>query len=215
MRVSSRLRPVTIAVSLALAVLVLPATIAAGQTAAPATAKPTADEQARADELVRRVNAVVDRYKNVNNALADGYFNMTPGSTGTNHYLNIKNFKDETVMDPAHPENLMYNITPDGKSKLAGIMFVMRGPGEAGPKVGGPLTKWHLHEDECWSPLGLPASALLGNSCPTGYYLDRSPEMIHVWIIPNASGPFGEDMEAKLSPGDFADAQREMDPQLG
>lgn len=166
--------------------------------------RPTSEEIAAASELVESTKRFLERYRDPEEARRDGYFNGTPGAGGVNHWLNLQYMKDGRILDPARPENLMYYRTSSGREVLVGAMYVMQAPGEAGPRIGGEMTRWHLHTAYCWAPAGFPdmPSALPGKDapCPPGHTLADTPEMIHVWIVPNPNGIFAEEMDLSEPP---------------
>jgi hypothetical protein len=165
-------------------------------------ANPTQSELDRAAQLVELTREGLARYRDPEAARDDGYFNSTPGVGGVNHWINLEYMRDGRILDPERPENLMYYRTTSGKDILVGAMFVMQGPGELGPAVGGEMTRWHLHPGYCWAPAGFPVSpsANEGNRCPPGQFLADTPEMIHVWVVPNPHGVFAEEMDLELPP---------------
>ncbi len=157
----------------------------------------TPEQIKRASDLVEATKQSLERYRDSEAARRDGYFNSTPGAGGVNHWFNLQYMKDGRILDPDRPENLMYYRTRSGAEVLVGAMFLMQGPGEQGPAIGGEMTRWHLHPAYCWAPSGFPVSpsAQEGEPCPPGQALMDTPEMIHVWIVPNEKGVFAEDMD--------------------
>ena len=57
---------------------------------------------------------------------------------------------DGRILDPKHPESLVYEMR-NGKETLVAAMYML----ELGqtfadvPDIGGPLTQWHVHRDLC------------------------------------------------------------------
>jgi hypothetical protein len=126
--------------------------------------------------------------------LADGYTLMFQDRR---HYENREYMLDDRVLDPDRPEFLMYYGTPQGK-QLTGFMFYVANHLDGGPQIGGNDTIWHYH---VWNrPLcalrglvsvGLPG---VGGQCKQGIPIQRSPEMLHVWLVDHPDGFFTTSM---------------------
>jgi hypothetical protein len=155
---------------------------------------PTAEERAAANELVLEARAALAKYADPAVAAADGYH--VGGMAGIDfHAGNPANENDGRILDPAHPETLVYGVAPNGKPVLLGAMFLMPKIGEPGPTVGGPLTVWHAHQHVCISLLPPSLAGLLSplGACPVGTIdLPLTAEMIHIWIVPGAPDPIGD-----------------------
>jgi hypothetical protein len=96
---------------------------------------------------------------------------------------------DGRVLDPAHPETLVYWTGPGERPTLVGVMYTAP-RGAHGPTVGGPITRWHDHES-CRDPatqaeLGRPVDG----ACPRGQVYRRSVEMMHVWFTDDLATAF-------------------------
>jgi hypothetical protein len=171
------------------------------QTAAP----PSAEQQAAATRLLTETTTGIARFQELGIALADGYRPGTPPEAPTMHYSNPA-YAHGHVLDPAHPQALVYSTTPRGPL-LLGAMYMMSDAKQPGPSVGGSLTEWHVHQNLCFA---FPGPQLAGiqspfGSCPVGTLNAPTPAMLHVWIVDNPWGPFGEldpAYEARLAHGD-------------
>jgi hypothetical protein len=143
---------------------------------------------------VMTARTALARYADPAVAAADGY--KVDGLAGIDfHASNPAYEKDGRILDPAHPETLVYAVAPNGQPVLMGAMFLMPQIGQPGPTVGGPLTVWHAHEDVCiaLTPPGLSGLLSPLGTCPVGsILLPRTAEMIHIWIVPGAPDPIGE-----------------------
>jgi hypothetical protein len=68
------------------------------------------------------------------------------------------------------------------------VLFEMDGLTDPGPRVGGPITVWHSHENVCFS-LTPPALAGLVSPygvCPLGSVnIPSTGEMPHAWVMPD------------------------------
>jgi hypothetical protein len=164
--------------------------------------EPSPEQRAAADELVRRGKDAARRnnWHDFEQASRDGFYSFGDAI----HFVNKENVFDDRLLDPDHPEFLIYYQTEQGR-RLAGFMFYVVGAGDHGPQLGGPLTVWHYH---VWNKAHCLVKGLLGSGladsrarCAQGEPSYYSPEMIHVWIIDRSEGPFHTGMN--LSPADF------------
>jgi hypothetical protein len=157
----------------------------------------TDQELLAAAKLVADVKAGTERLNDIEAAKREGYYQITAQVSGLAHYLNARYFVDRREMDPARPESLMYVQLPSGEQRLVGVMFLMP-YGQPGPRVGGPLTAWHTHDNLCYSRATGQIVALTDakGNCPrdTAFY-GETPEMMHVWVVDNPNGVFSDEME--------------------
>jgi len=157
---------------------------------------PTPEQRRRADDLVRRCREAAKRHGwyDFSRAAGDGFRRMYGDEL---HYVNEAYVSDNRVLDPDRPEFLLYYETKSGR-RLAAFMFLTRTPDERGPQVGGPLTVWHYH---LWAKKRCLAHRLFvvgdpdgDGRCRAGELAQRSPEMMHVWLVDHPRGPFATDM---------------------
>lgn len=162
--------------------------------AAQTTATP--EQKAAADKLFKDVKTSLSRYTDVNAALAQGYKQTTPYRFlrwGPAHYHNYAYNRDDGLLDPARPESLVYMKLPGGEIVLIGAMFLA--PKGQGPRPGGPITDWHVHDNLCVTATGSVALATGPGQCPAGtFFVGEAVEMIHVWIFDHPGGPYAHDM---------------------
>ena len=155
---------------------------------------PTPAERKAAADVVLAARVALAKYADPAVAAADGY--RVSGMAGIDfHAANPANENDGRVLDPAHPETLVYAVAPNGKPVLLGAMFMMPKIGTPGPTIGGPLTVWHAHQHICFSltPPGLAGILSPFGMCPLGGIdMPLTPEMIHIWIVPGAPDTFGD-----------------------
>lgn len=146
----------------------------------PAGAHATPAQRTAADRLVRATEAAARGFRDVSRAEAQGYRRVDEM-----HYVDEAAVRDGHVLDPAHPEALMYMDMGSAPPHLVGVMYLMDGRAR-GPQVGGPLTPWHYHlfgAAVCMVGGGFPvALADAGEHCEQGTAETRSPEMLHVWL---------------------------------
>ena len=156
--------------------------------------EPTPAERAAAADLVVAARIALARYADPAVAAADGY--RVNGLSGIDfHAVNPANENDDRILDPAHPETLVYAVAPDGQPVLMGAMFMMPKIGTPGPMIGGPLTVWHAHQHVCFAltPPGLAGLLSPLGMCPLGTIdVPLTAEMIHIWVVPGAPEPFGD-----------------------
>jgi len=158
---------------------------------------PTLEQQAWADDFYRRsLQAAKDNgWFEFDQAKADGFVKMWKDKA---HYQHEGNVFDDTILDPDRPEFLMYKDAPEGKL-LIGFMYLVRTLEEEGPKLGGPLARWHYHP---WEPFGMCAlDGILpvgkpdeSGVCSEGEHVTRSAEMLHVYFVDHPLGVFADGM---------------------
>lgn len=153
-------------------------------------------QQARAEQLVVDTLDRLPQFADHREAEALGYRSIGDGLTGHEHFVNWENIDDGRVLDPDHPESLVYEVGPDGDRELVAAMFMLAEGTRLDdvPDIGGPLTQWHVHDDLCFSDDPVAPRVVgvtsVGGSCPgAATKLDPMP-MIHVWIAPHPCGPF-------------------------
>ena len=161
----------------------------------PAAARATRGQRHAAAALVRRTLTAVRRYRDVGAAVAAGFVRVDES-----HYVDEAAVHDGRMLDPAHPEALMYVSESEG-TRLAGVMYLAEGLAR-GVQVGGPLTPWHYHLfglPVCMVGGGFPVElADARSTCTRGAAQTRSPEMLHLWLD-NPKGRFDPGMDAAMA----------------
>jgi len=159
----------------------------------PDVAAATADERARAEALWKASAAGAERWRDPQAAAADGFrFRDEAGPGRRVRFLHVPNpawRADGRVLDPERPETLVYRTGPGDRLTLVGVMYAAP-RGAHGPTVGGPITRWHVHES-CRDPatrarLGRPVDG----ACPEGQVFRQSGEMMHVWFTDDLATAF-------------------------
>ena len=150
-------------------------------------------EQARAENLIAVTLARLPQFADPAVATADGFRSIHDGITGFEHFINPAYVRDADVLDPDHPESLVYDVRGGGK-KLVSAMFMLP-PGSTlddVPDIGGKLTQWHVHDNLCFSPDTNSVAGLTipGGECQAPLVKGPGVPMIHVWITPHPCGPF-------------------------
>ena len=155
----------------------------------------TPQEQARAENLVAATLYKLPQFADASKAEAEGYHTIGDAATGDEHLLNWSYLDDGRILDPDHPEALVYN-TRNGGRELEAAMYMLP-PGstlDTVPDVGGALTQWHIHDNLCFTndPVAPHVAGLTDSSgqCHTPLVKLEPVPMIHVWITKNPCGPF-------------------------
>jgi len=124
----------------------------------------TAEQQTRAGALVKAVRDATERFKDVAVAEAEGYAPQFGCVSGPDkgamglHYVNAA-LVSSGVLDPAHPQIVIYEPLPDGRLRLIGADFlVLADTWNAGNHSGPPELMGQLfHWWESPNRFGLPA----------------------------------------------------------
>jgi len=165
---------------------------------AAASAAATAEQQAAAAKLVEDVKTGSARFANIQTAINEGYQQTTPfrfGQWGPAHFNNRQYAREKRFLDPERPTALVYMRTQDGRSVLIGVMFLA--PKGQGPRPGGPVTEWHVHDNLCITSTGAADVAMAPGQCPPGStFLGEAVEMMHVWIFDNPDGVYAHSLTA-------------------
>ncbi len=154
----------------------------------------TPQQQAAAENLVSRTLLELPQFGDAAAAEAAGWSSIGDGFTGHEHLINWDLLDDGRVLDPNHPESLVYDTSGGGR-RLVSAMFMLE-PGsslDSVPELGGALTQWHIHDNLCFTSgeeprvVGVTSS---GGPCRPGTERLTPVPMIHVWIEPHPCGPF-------------------------
>jgi hypothetical protein len=144
----------------------------------------TPAQRAAAQSLLDRSIAATRQYADADAAKAAGYrVDLAAAKPGVRflHAGNRAYRDDGRLVDPTHPESLIYWRGPQGKLTLVGVLYVVP-QGTATPDVAGPITRWHTHQ-ACLDP---NSRRKLGTAqdghCPAGQQLRESGQMMHVWF---------------------------------
>ena len=158
----------------------------------------TADQQARAEELIYQTRTILPKFSTPEIAMKYGFTSIGDASTGVEHFMNWSWINDEYELDPNYPESLVFAVGPGGTRTLASAMYMVGDEYtlETVPDVGGSLTQWHIHNNLCFSqdPTISGITRVVGvtsedGPCSFGIKLRANP-MLHVWLTPQACGPF-------------------------
>lgn len=123
----------------------------------------TADQQKKANELIRIVRRATERFQDVSVAEKEGYTlqfgcvsGPDAGAMGL-HYVN-GDIVNSGILDPTRPQIVIYEPTPDGKLKLIGADFLVIASVWDAKNQGPPQLMGQLfHYFESPNRFGLPA----------------------------------------------------------
>jgi len=158
----------------------------------------TADQQARAEDLLYRTREILPKFALTQTALDNGFTSIQDAGTGVEHYINWSYINDDYELNPNYPESLVYQVGAGGKRTLVSAMYMVGDEYELAtvPDVGGALTQWHIHNNLCFDqdPSVTGSTRVVGvtsenGPCSFGIKLNPNP-MLHVWLVPQKCGPF-------------------------
>jgi hypothetical protein len=158
----------------------------------------TRAEQRFAEQLLRRTILVLPRWSDVAQAKADGFASIGDGAAGKEHWVRWDWIDDNVILDPNHPESLMYRVEKNGDRVLEAAMFMLplRYRLYSLPDFGGRLMQFHAHNNLCFTDTAHPRYARLAylsggiETCPGSLVMLFTNAMVHVWIRPTRCGPF-------------------------
>jgi hypothetical protein len=160
------------------------------------TNAPTAAQVTAAANLIKETDASLVRFENVKNAIAAG-FTYRLATNGEEHLLYDGPNPAYQGLNPKDPSSLVYAINVKGHAPiLLGAMYLMPGD-EAGPQIGGGLTRWHSHLEVCQGGQIIVAGfnvALRGHCDPSTWKDQYTTQMLHVWVVPYPGGVFSDDL---------------------
>lgn len=162
----------------------------------PDVASATPEQRAGAEDLLARTEAGVGKYADLTAARTAGYdidagvaraeqrnpkfaslmqavdAGRMPARMPMLHVMNQANQLDGRVLDPSAPEDLMYEYQGHDAWKLVGVMYTA---GEAYPQAppdpGGPITRWHYHDEGGGAALMMHIFFVPGNDLAHAYAL--------------------------------------------
>lgn len=183
----------------------------------------TKEQQAKAEALVRETALKLPKWKNYDDAIADGFKSIGDGFPGgEEHVIRYDWIEDDVILDPTAPESLVYRVAlENGKltRKLEAVMFLLptkyslKNP----PEYGGALMQYHIHNNLCFTVEDAPKVRGITDGegkCREGLVKGRESSMIHVWIVGNRCGPFAA-LENPIAAGQTASGKRDCDAAHG
>lgn len=154
----------------------------------------TAEQQKYAEKLLVDTINILPVGSSYEEALANGFVTVGDESTGEEHLIRWDRMNDDVYLNPSEPESLVYQVDQTGGRTLEAAMFFMpdRFTLDNVPMAAGKLMQFHVHDDLCFLPPPsgrLAGFRVIGEPCAEG--TNGLPNlMAHVWIRPNACGPF-------------------------
>jgi hypothetical protein len=148
----------------------------------PDPAAATASQRALARRLMRRAQRLQARYPTLARARRGGYLPAGRWSSrGIRHFNSATAESDGRALDPRHPESLLFWRGPDGRQRLAAVMF--RAPSDRPPPLhGNRLLRWHAHY-VCRAPVRGAPRQMPFEHCPQGQVARYgATQMLHVWF---------------------------------
>jgi len=115
-------------------------------------------DQQKADEIVRRTRAAIEKYQDPAVAEAEGFRLFAPNLKHQKqfHYTNYRYAMEAAVtFNPEHPTSLLYTEGKDGKKKLIGAMFTAPArfsEEQLGERIPLSIAQWHQHVNLCVPP---------------------------------------------------------------
>src|SRR4051812_29778321 len=151
----------------------------------------TRSEQRFAERLLRDTIRVLPRWSDVATARADGFTSIGDAvRDGDEHWVHWDWIDDNVILDPHHPESLVYHVDKNGDRQLEAAMYMLP-PSyrlDSLPDFGGALTQFHSHGNLCFSDTARPRFVRLAylsagmETCPGSLSLMFTNAMVHVWI---------------------------------
>ena len=123
----------------------------------------TAEDVQRANEIVEKLRAGIEKYKDYHVALDEGFKIFMPNIPQPEyHFTNYKNgILESLTFDPSRPTSLLYKKTASGY-ELVGAMYTMpkrASEDQLNARVPLSIASWHLHTNLCLPRLGQARSA--------------------------------------------------------
>jgi hypothetical protein len=154
----------------------------------------TPQQQARAENLVAINVLRLPQWADPATAEAAGYRSIGDGATGFEHFINWSYLDDNHILDPDHPESIVYSVQGAVRTLVSAMYMLPPGSTlDTVPDIGGALTQWHIHDNLCFTGGSAPQVVGLTNSagkCDAPTVALQPVPMVHVWIVPTACGPF-------------------------
>jgi len=166
----------------------------------------SAEQLAAAATFAQDVKDKTAKFRDVREALAEGYLQVTPDLPGiAAHFVRLDYRNDGHEMDPERVEVLLYSKRLDGNWRLVGAMFMAEGNKETPPQYFGPLDVWHRHENLCFTAGARVRTVANAAECVGGVFQKDTGWQMHVWVEPGGTGVFAHDY-APIAPGAFPPA---------
>ena len=128
---------------------------------------PQPGDQERAEKVIEQARQALEKYKDYNAALADGYKIFLPNVPQKMYHFTNWNYALGAAFgfDATKPTSLLYNKTKDGYT-LIGAMYtapVRFSEDQLNQRIPLSVAQWHQHVNMCRPPKGQEASMLSKN----------------------------------------------------
>ena len=157
------------------------------------------------DRQIRAATAAMEKYQNVNTAIADGYGQVTPYIPGQGRHM-VKGGlaglgSQDLVFDPAQPESLLYepDASTPGGWRLGGAMYIVPYTLTTVPPDGfaGNDDAWHYHNNLCiWNNGNAVQEDVDQATClsrSNAIWIEKAGWLLHLWNYHlNPTGRFVE-----------------------
>jgi hypothetical protein len=156
----------------------------------------TPEDVARAGEIVTKLRAGIEKYKDYHVALNEGFRIFMPNVPQPEyHFTSYKNgFLEAFTFDPARPTSLLYKKTSTGY-ELVGAMYTMpkrATEDQLNERVPLSVAMWHLHTNLClpargqfqnadWTKFGLHGTIVSKDACDAAG--GRFSPVIFGWMV--------------------------------
>ena len=156
----------------------------------------TPEDVARAGEIVTKLRAGIEKYKDYHVALNEGFRIFMPNVPQPEyHFTSYKNgFLEAFTFDPARPTSLLYKKTATGY-ELVGAMYTMpkrATEDQLNERVPLSVAMWHLHTNLClpgrgqfqnadWTKFGLHGAIVSKDACDAAG--GRFSPVIFGWMV--------------------------------
>ena len=154
----------------------------------------TAEQEMALHDLITRTEAELPAFADVSTLPALGFHDFGITVDGWAHWINRGWVDDDHILDPTHPESLVYRSTAQGGWELQAAMFILPTDYDLEniPEDLAWMPGWHQHPELCvtpdWRYAGLTD---MDGTCWSGAPSDMPP-MMHVWLVdPGCGHRFG------------------------
>lgn len=150
----------------------------------------TPEQVGFATYLVERTERELPAFGDTERLEELGFVNIgvvAPG--GYAHWTNVAWLTDDHILDPTHPESVVFKRTASGGWEIQAAMFFL-GPTDTMdtiPWIIDWMPGWHTHPELC----GDDSGRIVGISRPDGTCAIGNPVLIpmtHTWIVDNECG---------------------------
>lgn len=157
------------------------------------------------DQQIRAATEAMEKYENIEDAIADGFGQITPYIPQQGLHLakgGMAGLGDHDAnFDPADPESLLYMPDPStpGGWRLGGAMYIVPVDLAPLPPDGFATNEdaWHYHSWLCiWNNGNSVAENMPEDQCQAldGIWIEKAGWLVHLWnYVPNPRGRFVEE----------------------